>query len=115
MVVFYRVSTPTYLLGRILLKVRSISIVNLLLGKRVVPEVIQGDFTGERLAGLALELLKDPSRAEAQVKAFEEIKRAYDGVGDPSGSVVEEVSLLLAREGRPGKESPPPPVPRNVT
>ena len=64
---------------------------------------------------MALELLKDPSRAEAQVKAFEEIKRAYDGVGDPSGSVVEEVSLLLAREGRPGKESPPPPVPRNVT
>lgn len=115
MVVFYRVSTPTYLLGRILLKVRSISIVNLLLGKRVVPEVIQGDFTGERLAGLALELLKDPSRAEVQVKAFEEIKRAYDGVGDPSGSVVEEVSLLLAREGRPGEESPPPPTRGNVT
>ena len=60
--------------------------------------------------------MKDPSHAEAQIEAFEEIKRVYDGVGDPSGSVVEEVSLLLGREKRVGeKESPPPQARGNVT
>ena len=49
MVIVYRVSRLTYAVGRTLVRVPSIGLANLVSGKRVVPELIQGHVTGERI------------------------------------------------------------------
>ncbi len=50
LVVVYRVSLITYWVGRLMLKVAFVSLINLLAGRRVVPELLQGDLTPERIA-----------------------------------------------------------------
>ena len=55
MVVVYRVGPLTYRFGKPLLHVDTYAMVNLVAGSRVVPELIQDDFTPEAAAGEALE------------------------------------------------------------
>ncbi len=50
LVVVYRVSLITYWVGRLMLKVAFVSLINLLAGRRVVPELLQGEMTPERIA-----------------------------------------------------------------
>lgn len=57
MVVVYRLSSLTYHLGRHFVRVPHVAMANLIAGERVVPELIQRDFTPERVAGEALRLL----------------------------------------------------------
>src|SRR4029450_4055800 len=64
MVVVYRVSPVTYALGRPFVRVPHFAMVNLIAERRVVTELIQRDFTPERVAAEALEVLGDPSRLE---------------------------------------------------
>ncbi|MBI5625273.1 MAG: lipid-A-disaccharide synthase [Elusimicrobia bacterium] len=62
MVVVYKLSWPTYLIARALIKVRHIAMVNILAGRGLVPELIQHDATPERVARKALALLESPKR-----------------------------------------------------
>ena len=50
LVVVYRVSRVTYWVGRMMLKVAHVALVNLLANRRVVPELLQDDLTPERVA-----------------------------------------------------------------
>ncbi|QDE91477.1 lipid-A-disaccharide synthase [Myxococcus xanthus] len=50
LVVVYRVSLITYWVGRLMLKVAFVSLINLLAGRRVVPELLQAEMTPERIA-----------------------------------------------------------------
>ena len=68
MVVVYRVGPLTYTLGKPLVHVDSYAMVNLIAGRRVVPELIQDAFTPEAAAGEALRVLTDAAHA-AKVKA----------------------------------------------
>src|SRR5229473_1985419 len=49
MVTFYKVNALSWILGRWLVKAPFLSMVNLVAGRRIVPELIQGDMTGERI------------------------------------------------------------------
>lgn len=57
MVVVYRVSRATFLLGRLLVRVPSIALVNLVCRCPVVPELLQGELDAQNLAGLCHDLL----------------------------------------------------------
>lgn len=59
MVIVYRVSSFSYWVGRMMIKVPYIGLVNLIAGEQVVPEVIQDAVTPHRLAREALRLLED--------------------------------------------------------
>src|SRR5271168_2800046 len=60
MVVIYRVTPLTALLTKPLVRTPYFSMVNLIAGRRVVPELIQHDFTSVKLSGEVLRLLRDP-------------------------------------------------------
>ncbi|NOT27338.1 MAG: lipid-A-disaccharide synthase, partial [Acidobacteria bacterium] len=60
MVVVYQVSEMSYRLGKRFLKVDTFAMPNLIAGQRIVPELIQEDFTPERVAEEAIQLLTDP-------------------------------------------------------
>jgi lipid-A-disaccharide synthase len=65
MVVVYRLSALTYTLGKPLLNVTNYAMVNLIAGRSVVRELIQRDFTPERVAEETIRLLDEgPHRAE---------------------------------------------------
>jgi len=83
MVVCYRVSWMSELLGRLLIRVPWINLVNLTLGRAAVPELYQKMLTGERLAAMALTILTDPEIGRAQREAFRELRRELgeSGVG----------------------------------
>src|SRR6185369_3272240 len=57
MVTFYRVNALSWILGRWMVDCPFLSMVNLVAGRKVVPELIQGEMTGERIAAQALRLL----------------------------------------------------------
>jgi lipid-A-disaccharide synthase len=59
MIIVYRVSWLTYLLARLLVRVEHVGMVNIIAGERVVPELIQGGFTAERLVRESRALLSD--------------------------------------------------------
>ena len=59
MVVVYRLSPLTYRLGKPFLHVDTYAMPNLVAGTRIVPELIQDDFTAERTAAEAVKFLTD--------------------------------------------------------
>jgi lipid-A-disaccharide synthase len=68
MVTFYRVTGLSWAIGRLLVEVPFYSMVNLIAGRRVAPELMQGAMTGERIAAEAGRLLDD-TRERAKMKA----------------------------------------------
>jgi len=59
MVTFYRVNALSWLLGRWMVRAPFLSMVNLVAQRRIVPELIQEEMTGPRIAEEALALLGD--------------------------------------------------------
>ncbi len=84
LIAFYRVSPLTYYPFRRLLKIHNYSIVNILAGRRIIPELIQRQFNAERLAQEAKELLFS-EKARANMKA--EFLRIGESLGQESASV----------------------------
>jgi lipid-A-disaccharide synthase len=68
MVTFYKVAPLSWMLGRFLVDVPFYSMVNLIAGRALVPELIQGQMTAESLAREASRLLSDQV-ARAEMKA----------------------------------------------
>jgi lipid-A-disaccharide synthase len=68
LVSFYRVNALSWMLGRWLVHAPFLSMVNLVAGREIVPELIQGEMTGERIAAEAIRLLDDDA-ARSQMRA----------------------------------------------
>lgn len=64
MVIVYRVSLVSYWLGKMVIKVPYIGLVNLVAGEQVVPELIQDEVTPQRLSDEALAILENEQRKE---------------------------------------------------
>ena len=76
MVVVYRLSPLTYRLGRRFLLVDHVAMVNLIAGRRIVPELIQDDCTAENIAAETLSLLTNHERAEETRRGLAECARS---------------------------------------
>ncbi|MBI2368824.1 MAG: lipid-A-disaccharide synthase [Deltaproteobacteria bacterium] len=81
MVVVYRLSPLTYGLVRPFIHVRHIALPNLIAGRRVVPELIQGAATPGRLAAATARLLDDPEARTAMRKDLGTVRGALGGPG----------------------------------
>ena len=83
MVSFYKVSQLSWNLGRWLVDVPHLTMVNLIAGKRIVPELMQNDCTASRLAEEALRILDDgPARSE-MMEGLAEVTAKLHGTDDP--------------------------------
>jgi lipid-A-disaccharide synthase len=81
MVVVYRLSAWTYRLGRRFVRVPYYAMVNLIAGRGIVPELIQSDFTPERVAGELLPLLADTGARRAMEAGLSEVRDKLGGAG----------------------------------
>ncbi len=92
MVVVYRVTPLTALLAKPLVRTPYFSMVNVVAGRRVVPELIQSEFTAKRVADETLRLLNDlPARDELRAGLADvrqrlgppgAVERAADAIAD---------------------------------
>ena len=83
MVTFYRVNKLSWLMGRFLVRVPFYSMVNLVAGRRIVPELMQNDMTPARLASEALTLLGDESARNSMRGELQLVARKLAGPQDP--------------------------------
>ena len=81
MVIVYRVSPVTEMLGRMFVKLDTFGMVNLVAGSRVVPELVQDQFTPEAVAGEAVSLVTDRARRETMIAALRDVKTRLGGRG----------------------------------
>lgn len=83
MIVAYKVSPLSYLMGRIFIDIDHIGLVNIIAGKTVAPEFIQGDAKAEKMAEGVLEILDDKKRMD-EIKA--ELKKVREKLGNPGAA-----------------------------
>jgi lipid-A-disaccharide synthase len=83
MVVVYRLSALTYTVGKPFVRVDTYAMANLVAGRRVVPELIQDDFTPESVADEAIRLLTDRAAAERMRADLGEVRSR---LGSPGAS-----------------------------
>jgi lipid-A-disaccharide synthase len=84
MVIVYRVSAPSYYIGKMVINVHHIGLVNIIAGKTVVPELIQDDVTGERIAAEVINILANRTRME-EIRA--ELVELKNKLGSPGAAV----------------------------
>lgn len=94
MVTFYKVSPVSWKLGRWLVDVPFFTMVNLVAGRRIVPELMQNEGDGPGLAAAALRLLKDKAAQTAMRTELGAIHAALRGDRDP---IVRAAEFLAAR------------------
>jgi lipid-A-disaccharide synthase len=95
MITFYKVNALSWLLGRFLVRVPFYSMVNLVLGRRIVPELMQTAMRGERLAAEALQLLRDGAGRERMRGDLAEVSRLLSGEGRPMEKAAALVEQLI--------------------
>ena len=81
MVIVYRVSPTTYWLGRRLVTVDTIGMVNLIAGEKIVPEFVQEAFTPDAVAREAIAMLTDPVRARTIREGLARVRERLGGAG----------------------------------
>jgi lipid-A-disaccharide synthase len=97
MVTFYRVTALSWVLGKLLVRVPFYSMVNLVAERRVVAELMQQQMTGERMAELALQLLKPAERSQMVLDLGELSAKLATGQ-NPMDRAAEIVAGLLEKD-----------------
>jgi lipid-A-disaccharide synthase len=103
MVVVYRLSPLTYRLGKRFVNVDMFAMPNLVAGTRIVPELIQDDFTPERVAAEVVSLLTDRRRHAEMTEALRRVKGQLGAPG-ASGRAADAVLEVLTKHNA-GAES----------
>ena len=100
-VVVYRVSPLTYAIAKRVVKVPHVAMANLIAGKRVVPELIQRDFTPANIVQQLKRLLPDgPDRESMMMElgAIREALRVHPANGKDDGpGAIERVAALVPK------------------
>ena len=101
MVAAYRVGAVEAFILRRAIKVQSVILANLVIGKEVVPEFLQENCTAEALAKSLREVLSDTPLRQRQVEAFARLDSVMStGGGAPPSLRAAEIVLAAMRKGR---------------
>ena len=92
MIIVYKVSFLSYLVGRLLVKVKSIGLVNLIAEKRIVPELIQRQASPMNIFNETSKMLKNPDLL-SMIKG--ELDKVKEKLGNPGAS--QRVAQILYR------------------
>lgn len=103
MLIIYRVTWPTYLLGRLLVKLPYIGLVNVIAGKKIMPEFIQRAAEPGRISSAGVALLRDRGAYGAAVERLRQVRAL---VGEP-GASGRAAAAVLAEIGRSRHASSP--------
>ena len=94
MVVVYKLSWLSYLVGRLLVRIAHFALVNILAGRGLVPELLQGQASPARMAAEVERLLADRTVREAQLAGLREVRASLGEPGAPR-RVADEVLRVM--------------------
>jgi lipid-A-disaccharide synthase len=100
MVIVYRVSPLTFSVGRRFVRVQTFGMPNLLAGRGIVPELIQDDFTADRVAAEALRFFNDPAAAAKAREGLAEVRAALGGPGATGRAAAAVMAVIHTRGSR---------------
>ncbi len=94
MVIVYKVSLFTYTIAKLLVNIKDIGLVNIMAGKRIVPELVQYDATPDKIAAETKRFLYDAVYYEQTKKELNSVKLK---LGPPGASerVAREIAGML--------------------
>ena len=98
MLVIYKASWLTYWVGRMLVKLPYLSMVNVLAGEKVVPEFLQGAAEPERLGKAALQILRNPKGAEGMASRIRDVAKKLGGPGAAARAASEVEDAIRQRK-----------------
>jgi lipid-A-disaccharide synthase len=99
MVIVYRLAPLSYGLARLLVRgVRFVGMPNIVAGREVVPELLQGQATGRRIEAAAHAILNDPARRKAIVTDLGEVRQLL-GCGGAAGRAAAIAAEMLGGAG----------------
>ena len=105
-VMVYRVSPLTYMLGKPRVKVPRFAMVNLIAGEEIVPELVQQDFTAEKVVSKLKEILPDGSARDRMLEGLARVKARLRAPKQASGAAhhpadrAADIILALLNERR---------------
>ena len=94
MVVTYKFSPLTYQLGRMLVKLKYFSLVNLIAGEEVVPELLQDEVRPENIARNILEILNNSERSERIRKGLLDVRERLGKKGASDRAALLALNML---------------------
>ncbi len=97
-VIIYRANALSYWLGKRLLIIAHFGLPNIIAGRQIVPELLQGAVTPERIAAESLSILLDPVRQQQLQLDLAEVRRK---LGEP-GAVLKVARVVLEEAGKSG-------------
>ncbi len=103
-VVVYRVSPLTYAIAKRVVKVPHVAMANLIAGKRLVPELIQDDFTAAKIVQQVEQLLPDGAARESMMEGLKAIREVLTagsaGRTEKSPGAIERVAAITLEQLR---------------
>jgi lipid-A-disaccharide synthase len=116
-VVVYRVSPLTYAIAKRVVSVPHVAMANLIAGRRVVPELIQHDFTAQNIVEHLQPLLPDGPSRESMIQELTVVREALSAHHGPEGiqagqtgaidrlaaAVIEELETVVPATDTPGR------------
>jgi lipid-A-disaccharide synthase len=101
MVVVYRVSALTWLVGKLLVNVPYYCMVNILAKKELVPELMQHDFNATNVAARVEYLLDHPEARAEMVRGFQALKARLGRSGAIERAADSMVEVLNSFQATP--------------
>ena len=103
MVTAYRVGAVEAFILRRAIRVPSVILANLVIGRDVIPEFLQENCTPEKLAQALSEVLSESPLRRRQVEAFAQLDTIMSTGNKPPSVLAADIVLATMRKGRPAK------------
>ena len=97
MVIVYKTSPFTYFLGKLVVKAKHMGLPNIIAGKTIVPELMQKDFSGERVAHEVTQMFTDQTVRARMISDLTAIKKSLGKPG-ASGRTAELAWQMLRQD-----------------
>ncbi len=93
MIVTYKANFLTYILLKIMIKIKFANLINLILNKEVIPEMLQYDCNAKKLANKLDHLLQNPKAQQKQIKESQNVLKilGLHSKENPSSKAAKEV------------------------
>ena len=95
MIVIYRVSTLSYWIGRALIRVPYIGLVNLVAGRQLAPELIQNDVSAARIIHEVEKMMSEPARLQQKRRQLVELRHRLGSSG--ASARVADIALSMLK------------------